>query len=113
MLVLGVVRYLEISANLVASLLLTFLMTRSSMMSQMLYVHDITLCMQHPGMHELPKEDCNNHQHSHYCVSPNNIWLLRLILLLGLCWLQTSSQYSLTVAETGAGRTQQTERSTA
>ena len=51
MLALGVARYLEISANLVASLSLTFLMTRSSMMSQMLYVHDITLRMQHSDMH--------------------------------------------------------------
>ena len=47
MLVLCVARYLEISANLVASLSLTFLMTRSSMMSQILYVHDITLRTQH------------------------------------------------------------------
>ena len=48
----GAARYLEISANLVASLSLTFLMTRSSMMSQMLYVHDITLRMQHFGRHK-------------------------------------------------------------
>ena len=35
--------HLHISANLVASLSLTFLITRSSMMSQKLYVQDITL----------------------------------------------------------------------
>lgn len=35
--------HLHSSANLVASLSLTFRMTRSSMMSQKLYVQDITL----------------------------------------------------------------------
>ncbi len=43
--------HLHSSANFVASLSLTFLMTRSSMMSQKLYVQDITLRTVHgPSM---------------------------------------------------------------
>ena len=79
------VLYLEISANLVASLSLTFLLTRSSMMSQMLYVHDITLHMQHSGMHKLPIRECRDHQHSRYRVALISTWLQSLIHLPGLC----------------------------